>query len=322
MVVAAAEDKIDDYEVDSVTKLIKYYQWLLGTVLSRSFGLWERLGIHIVPNHFYQPIPDVRHLDDRLWERSSSLVGIDMDEQSQTALLSRFHENYKPEYDRFPTRKTGRPFDYFVNNGGFESVDGEILYCTIRHFKPERIIEIGSGNSTYLAASAIRKNKEEDPEYACELIAIEPYPNRVLQDGFPNLSRLIEEPVQNVPFSVFERLGENDILFIDSSHVLKVGSDVQYEYNEILPRLNKGVLIHVHDIFLPFEYPKEWICWHHLFWTEQYLLQAFLTYNPAFKVVWGGYYMHRSHPELLEEAFSTYNREKIQPGSFWMRKIQ
>jgi predicted O-methyltransferase YrrM len=305
-----------------VANLMKYYQWLLGTTLNRSFGLWERLGVHIVPNHFYQPIPDVRHLDDRLWEMPSSLVGIDMDEQSQTALLSRFCEDYKQEYDQFPTCKTNRPYEYYVNNGGFESVDGEILYCTIRHFKPKRVIEIGSGNSTYLSASAIQKNKEEDPEYSCELTAIEPYPNRVLQDGFPNLSHLIREPVQNVPLSVFERLGENDILFIDSSHVLKVGSDVQYEYNEILPRLNKGVLIHIHDIFLPLEYPKRWIRQEHRFWTEQYLLQAFLTYNSAFKVVWAGHYMHWKYPELLEKAFGTYSCEKTRPGSFWMKKIQ
>ncbi len=300
---------------------MKYYQWLLGRILNKSFGLWERLGIHIVPNHFYQPIPDVGHLDDRLWETPSALIGIDKGEQSQVALLSRLQEGYKSEYDQFPASKTDIPYEYFVNNGGFESVDGEILYCIIRYFKPRRIIEIGSGNSTYLSALAIQKNKEEDREYTCELTAIEPYPNKVLRAGFPNLSRLIKEPVQNIPLSVFERLGENDILFIDSSHVLKAGSDVQYEYNEILPRLNKGVLIHIHDIFLPFEYPKKWICQHHLFWTEQYLLQAFLTYNPTIKVIWAGYYMHRNHPELLEKAFKTYNRERIEPGSFWMRKV-
>ncbi len=305
-----------------MTGLVKYYQWLLGFILNKSFGLWERLGIHIVPNHFYQPIPDVRNLDERLWETPSALVGIDMSEQAQIVLLSQFQENYRSEYDQFPVSRTSRPYEYFVNNGGFESVDGEILYCTIRHFKPKRIIEIGSGNSTYLSALAIQRNKEENPEYSCELIAIEPYPNKVLRAGFPNLSRLIKEPVQNIPLSIFEELGENDILFIDSSHVLKAGSDVQYEYNEILPRLNKGVLIHVHDIFLPFEYPKKWICQYHLFWTEQYLLQAFLTYNSAFKVVWAGYYMHRSYPELLEKAFKTYDRKKIEPGSFWMRRTR
>ncbi len=304
-----------------ISELTKYYQWFIRYILNRSFGFWERLGIHVVSDHFYQPVPNLRSLSDRLWETPSALVGIDLDEQSQITLLSLFADAYKHEYDQFPTSKTSRPYDYYVNNGGFESVDGEILYCIIRHFKPKKIIEIGSGNSTYLSALAIQKNKEQDPDYTCEFTAIEPYPNKVLQDGFPGLSNLIKEPVQNVPLSTFEKLGEDDILFIDSSHVLKVGSDVQYEYNEILPRLNKGVLIHVHDVFLPFEYPKKWIRQYHLFWTEQYLLQAFLTYNSAFKVIWGGYYMHRNHPELLEKAFKTYSPEKIEPGSFWMRKV-
>jgi len=308
-------------KVSNVSELMKYYQFFIRSILKKSFGLWERLGVHVVPNHFYQPIPDARYLDDRLWETPSALVGVDIDEQSQIALLSRFSDTYKHEYEQFPTSKTSRPHEYFVNNGGFESVDGEILYCIIRHFKPKRIIEIGSGNSTYLSASAIQKNKEEDPEYTCEFTAIEPYPNKVLQKGFPNLSNLIKEPVQKVPLSVFKGLNENDILFIDSSHVLKTGSDVQYEYNEILPRLNKGVFIHVHDIFLPLEYPEKWIRQHRLFWTEQYLLQAFLSYNSAFKVIWAGHYMHWKHPGLLEKAFGTYSREKIQPGSFWMKKI-
>ncbi len=308
-----------------MSDLMKHILYFIRFIWNKSFGLWEKLGVHIVPNHFYYPIPDVRKLDSRIWEKPSALVGVDLDEQSQMALLSQFDDMYKQEYKQFPANKTSssKPYDYFVNNHTFESVDGEILYCIIRHFKPKRIIEIGSGNSTFMSALAIQKNKEQDPMYTCEFTAIEPYPNKVLQDGIPNLSNLIKESVQNVPMSIFERLDENDILFIDSSHVLNVGGDVQYEYNEILPRLNKGVFIHVHDIFLPFEYPEKWVRQEHLFWTEQYLLQAFLTYNAAFKVIWAGQYMHRNHPELLEKAFRTYNREKVWvgPGSFWIRKI-
>ena len=302
-------------------ELSKYYILFVSLILNKSFGLWERLGIHIVPNHFYQPIPDVRSLNDQLWDIPSALVGIDMDVQSQISLLSQFCDSFKHEFDLFPTSKTSRPDEYFVNNGGFESVDGEVLYCFIRNFKPKRIIEIGSGNSTYLSSLAIQKNKEQDPNYNCEFIAIEPYPNKVVFAGVPNLSKLIKEPVQNVPLTVFERLEENDILFIDSSHVLKIGGDVQYEYNEILPRLNKGVFIHAHDIFLPFEYPRGWVSKSHRFWTEQYLLQAFLTYNNAFKVIWAGSYMHWNRPDFLENSFKTYDREKTLPGSFWIRKV-
>jgi len=113
--------------------------------------------------------------------------------------------------------------------------------------------------------------------------------------------------------------GINDILFIDSSHVLKIGSDVQYEYLEILPRLAPGVLVHLHDIFLPMEYPKNWILTDHYFWNEQYLLQAFLIHNVAMKVLWAGSYMHLQYPAILEQTFSSYNRGKRWPGSFWMQ---
>lgn len=294
-------------------------------IWNKSFGLWELLGFHIVPNHFYYPIPNVRLLKDKIWEKPSALVGIDLNEQSQIALLNNFRDAFKQEFDQFSRNKTAtsKPYEYFVKNGTFGSVDGEILYCMIRHFRPKRIIEIGSGNSTFLSAFAIQINKEEDPKYVCEFTVIEPYPNKLLQDGLPNLSELIEDSVENVPLSFFKRLNENDILFIDSSHVLNIGGDVQFEYNEILPRLNDGVFIHIHDIFLPFEYPEDWVRKEHLFWTEQYLLQAFLTYNNAFKIIWAGQYMHRTNPELLEQIFKSYNQKRTQigPGSFWIRKI-
>jgi len=113
-----------------------------------------------------------------------------------------------------------------------------------------------------------------------------------------------------------------DILFIDSSHVLKVGGDVQYEYLEILPRLKRGVVVHVHDIFLPGEYPNEWVREEHVFWNEQYLLQAFLSFNDSFEVLWAGSFMHRKHPEKLAECFPGYHPASCHPGSFWMRKTR
>jgi len=296
---------------------------LIGYIIFKKlFTLWQKLGFHITINDYYEPIPDTRTLKDDLWQKPSELVGIDMNEEGQINLLSMFSSKFKEEYESFPRNKTSIPYQYYVNNGAFESVDGEILYCMIRHFKPKKIFEIGSGNSTYLSAQAILKNEEEDNDYECELVAIEPYPNDILKAGFPGLSKLIPKKVQDIPLSEFKKLSENDILFIDSSHVLKIGSDVQYEYLEILPRLNKGVIVHAHDIFLPAEYPKEWILKDYRFWTEQYLLQAFLSFNDSFEVLWGGSYMHLRHPDKLEEAFSSYKRDERWPGSFWIRRIK
>lgn len=291
----------------------------LRTLYGRSFRLLERLGVHVTPNHFYFPVPDTRSLDETLWKRQSELVGIDLDEAAQIELLASFAAEFRNEYEAFPREPTGVPHQFFLGNTRFDAVDAEILYCMIRRFRPARVFEIGSGYSTYLSAQALLKNRDAHGQPA-ELIACEPYPGPVLQAGFPGLSRLIAARVQDVPLTEFERLDSGDILFIDSSHVLKIGSDVQYEFLEILPRLKKGVLVHVHDIFLPAEYPRAWVLEQHKFWNEQYLLQAFLSFNSAYKVLWGGSFMHLEHPHALSEAFSSYDRRRSWPGSFWIRR--
>lgn len=295
-----------------------------GRVITKTlFPFWQRLGFHITRNHYYEPIPDTRELKDELWQKKSELVGIDMHEQDQLRLLAFFNSTYKKEYDLLPQQKEHEinPYDYYVFNGSFETVDGEILYCMIRSLKPKKIMEIGSGFSTFIAAKAIEENKKEDGSYRCELEAIEPYPNETLLKGFPNLTRLTQKKVQDVPLEKFQELGEHDILFIDSSHVLKIGSDVQYEILEILPRVRPGVVVHVHDIFLPAEYPKEWVMKEYRFWSEQYALQAFLAFNSAFEVLWGGNYMHMTHAAELKKAFPSYEKSAQRgAGSFWMRR--
>lgn len=302
---------------------MKVRQAIYNTQIGRTmFSLFQRLGVHVTPNHYYSPIPDTQKFKDDLWAKRSSLSGINMCEEKQLEFLSLFELKFKHEYEQFPRIKTCIPYRYYLNNSVFESVDAEILYCMIRHFKPRRIYEIGSGYSTYLSAQAVLKNYEEDSSCQCELVAIEPYPNKILKDGFPGLSRLIPTEVQNMPVSEFKKLSANDILFIDSSHVLRTGNDVQYEYLDILPVLDKGVIVHVHDIFLPAEYPKRWILQEHKFWTEQYLLQAFLAFNESYEVLWAGSYMHLTHPEKLELAFSSYCRQETWPGSFWFKKVK
>jgi len=306
---------------DAVAKA--YSQLLVSRIMKskRYYRLWENKGYHVTPVRYNEPLPDTRTLKDELWAKRSGLVGIEFNENKQVELLSTFKSKYYGEYESFP-RDTVSPFEYYMNNVMFGSVDAEILYCIVRQFKPKRIYEIGSGFSTLLSAKAILKNKSEDKNYECELDAIEPYPNDALKVGLPGLSKLMPVKVQDVPLSEFDKLEENDILFIDSSHVAAIGSDVTYEYLEILPRLNKGVLIHAHDIFLPAEYPKEWIFKNFSFYNEQYLLRAFLLFNQSFEIIWGGSYMHLSCPDKLEAAFSSYNKNITWPGSLWMKKIK
>lgn len=288
------------------------------TVYHRLFRLLERSGVHLVPNHFYGPVPDTRELSDRLWTRPSDAVGVDFNEPRQIELLEELRR-YKPEYDVFPLHPTGQRGEYYVENDKFGAVDAAVLYGIVRSIAPRQILEVGSGFSTMAAAAALQRNSAEG-RAAGTVDVIDPYPHVAVQNGFPGLGRVIRERVQDVPLAEFERLTEGDILFIDTSHVLKTGSDVQYEFLEVLPRLAPGVWVHVHDIFMPAEYPREWVLGDLTFWNEQYLLQAFLAFNRDFEVIWAGQYMHLRHSEELRDAFALYDGLPW-VGSFWMRRV-
>jgi hypothetical protein len=170
-----------------------------------------------------------------------------------------------------------------------------------------------------LSAQAILKNRKEDESYECELVAIDPHPNETLKAGFPGLARLAPVKVQDLPLQEFNKLAKNDILFIDSSHVVRIGNDVTFLYLDVIPRLNEGVIVHSHDIFLPAEVRKDTIMKDHLFCNEQYLLQAFLAFNEHFEVLWAAHYMHLKYPNKLEKAFNSYKRD-CEPTSFWTRR--
>jgi hypothetical protein len=293
----------------------KRYLWI-----KRSFRFWERHGVHVVPVHFYEPIPDTRQLDPSLWEAPRELVGIDLRVDEQLRRLGDFAARYRAEYGAFPFERTAQPFEFFDNNGQFASTDAEILHCMIREHRPRRVVEVGCGYSSLVTAAALLRNESEDGKLG-ELICIEPYPNETLRGGFPGLTRLIPTPVQEVPLAFFEELEANDVLFIDSSHVVKIGSDTTREILDILPRLKPGVLIHFHDIFFPVEYPRNWVLDEHRFWTEQYLLEAFLSFNDRFRILYAGSYLHVFHHDQLVEFSERYRSPARWSGSFWIRRV-
>ncbi len=283
----------------------------------RYYRQWEKVGYHVTPNHFFFPIPDSEGLPDRLWTQESQLVGVNMRPEEQLRLLTEVFPKYKEE-TLFPKTQTGNNHDFYLDNGSFGPVDAEVLHAMIRHFKPQRVIEIGSGYSTLISAKACLLNKQKD-DVQTELIAIEPYPNETLKGGFPGLTELIQKPLEQVDLGMFSGLGENDFLFIDSTHVLKIGGDVKYLYLEVLPRVASGVIVHSHDIFFPGEYPQYWIKENHWFWTEQYLLQAFLAFNSEFEVLWASQYMSRRYPKEVAQAFQSYSND-VCPGSLWLKR--
>jgi hypothetical protein len=276
------------------------------------FRLWERHGFHVTPVHFYQPIPNTQSLPETIWTRSSELVGIDMNEPMQLELLRNHFPKFRHEYDHFPLEPTGEPCRFYLTNGLFDGTDALVAYCMIRHFQPRLIVEVGGGFSSLVAAEAIAKNKNS------RLICIEPFPRDFLRQGFPGLHSLIEKKVEDIDIGFFSQLEAGDILFIDSSHTVKIGGDVNYLFLEILPRLKPGVIVHVHDIFLPFDYRRDWVMEQLRFWSEQYLLQAFLSFNSEFEVLMANAYLVHRYMEDLNATFP--KSPPPRGGSFWMRR--
>jgi SAM-dependent methyltransferase/predicted O-methyltransferase YrrM len=293
--------------------------WMSAHAGDRSlFRLWEAHGFHVTPDHFYGPIPNLGRLAEAPWANDSHLPGIDMAEGRQLAFLEDMRSRFKEEYDAFPDRPTADPRQYYFDQPMFRSVDAEVLYSVIRDRQPRRVVEVGSGYSTLVTAAALRMNAASGRRG--ELVAIEPFPNEEILGGLAELTELRRAPVETVDLDLFQSLGERDVLFIDSSHVLRLDNDVRFLFLEVLPRLAAGVTVHVHDIFLPRDYPREWVIDEQRFWTEQYLLQAFLAFNSAFEVLWAGSYMRIHHSEALRRAFRSYDPGTVWPGSFWMRR--
>ena len=281
---------------------------LRGTEHRELFLTWEKHGFHVTPVHFYEPIPDTQSLPETLWSQPSDLVGINMNDSMQLDLLRNHFSKFRGEYESFPAEPP--PGQLWP----FRGTDVLVAYCMVRHFQPRRIIEVGSGFSSLVLGQAAAKNKSS------ALICIDPFPHELLRksNGIPALRSLIETKVQDVDVEFFSQLESGDILFIDSSHTVKTGGDVNYLLLEVLPRLKAGVIVHVHDIFFPFEYRRDWMLEELRFWTEQYLLQAFLIFNSEFEVLMANRYLNHYYPLDLKASFP--NLRRWIGGSFWMRR--
>lgn len=307
---SAERSERPDEIVKAIVRILSPF--MQGANYQKYFRLFEQEGIHITPVHFYVPIPDTRILGEELFQIDSNLPGIAMNDESQLDLLKKQFPRFQEEYNRIPHDATGDPSAYHFNNEFFGGIDACVLYCMVRHFKPNLIVEVGSGFSTLLSAQAGLKNGNT------KIISIEPYPSDVLRNGFPGLTQLMTNKVQDTDLQLFERLGPSDILFIDSSHIVQIGSDVNFLFLEVLPRLNPGVIVHIHDIYLPAAGRRDWVMDGIRFWNEQYLLQAFLILNKDFEVLFANHYLAGKYSDDLKTMFpqSPY----WDGGSFWIRR--
>ncbi|WP_346292321.1 class I SAM-dependent methyltransferase [Sphaerothrix gracilis] len=276
-------------------------------------GALMNVGVFPIRDHYFEPQFDNRNprLD---FAQDRNLQGINWNILGQLKMLGSF--TFSQELLSLPKTKQ-ETLEFHLNNGAFESGDAEYWYQIIRAIKPNRIFEVGSGNSTLMAVKAINKNHEEDPSYKCNHCCIEPYEMPWLEEAGVSV---IRKRVEEVELSFFSQLKENDILFIDSSHIIRPQGDVLFEYLELLPSLNKGVIVHIHDIFSPKNYPKEWLTNEVKFWNEQYLLEAFLSHNANWRIIGALNFLHHNHYEEFKAAAPFLSPER-EPGSFYIQKV-
>jgi hypothetical protein len=274
------------------------------------------------PGHYYSPLPDTRELGaeprhGEVWPpRPRETPGIDWRDERQVALCRVLGNQDRLD---FPEGPTGDPAEYFVGNDQFSPFDAWLLEGMLRHLGPRRLVEIGSGYSTLVSARVNRELLGGSMTLAC----IEPYPRPFLVEGVEGVSELRIEKVQETPLEVFDELRDGDVLFIDTSHVAKTGSDVVWLYQEVVPRLARGVVVHIHDMFMPGEYPVKWVLdgWA---WNELYVVRAFLAFNSAFRVELGAQYLLEHHRELVLDSFPGMREERFaRPGggSLWIRRV-
>jgi predicted O-methyltransferase YrrM len=282
------------------------------TPLSRA--VLDRAGLAFVRKHYYTPVIDAGDIRHPL-DAARDLPGVDLNEAGQRALIAKFH--YADELAALPLKKPA--VDRFgYENSTYAEGDAEMLYNMIRHFRPKRIVEVGSGQSTLMAMEAISANRRGDAAYDCRVTCIEPFEQ-------PWLERLgvevIRKRVEDCPDDLVRSLAANDFFFIDSSHVIRPQGDVLHLYQRLVPQVAGGVIVQVHDVFTPRDYPAKWVIDDRRLWNEQYLMEAFLAFNPAFEVLLAVNWLANDRRDWLPAACPMLMKKPgKEPGAFWMRR--
>ena len=270
--------------------------------------------------HFYSPVVDTKDVAARqseLWPAAPQTIGIEWNRASHERVLAEYFPRHMGKYD-YPEVLQDSPelVQFYTRNSQFSWLDARALFVLLNEWRPQRMVEVGSGYSTLLTADVNRRFFGGAMEFMC----IEPYPRPFLTSGKLRGVTLLRERVERTSLAPFERLGKGDVLFIDSSHVAKTGSDVNFLVFEVLPRLATGVRIHFHDIHLPHEYLKEWVIGENRSWNEQYVVRALLMYSRAFDVLFGCSYAFHTMPEQVKRALAHPRGAAYGGGSLWLER--
>ncbi len=293
---------------------------LLHTLLRKpGFRVLQKLGFHLQRNDYYSPLNDCDYLEANrdLWTQDETPADIDWRPEDQLE-VAREVSRFIPELRHIPAQPPADCSSYGWKNNFWESADALVQYGIVRARRPARYVEIGCGWSSLLLKQALERNVAEGRP--AEVTLVEPYPNQAIFRHLPAEWQVHKSILQRAPFALFDQLQAGDVLFYDGSHCAKVGSDVNWFFFKILPRLKPGVIIHLHDIFLPKEYPPHWIFERGQTWNEQYVLRAFLMNNAAYQILVANHFLFLRQPKELERLY-----QSIQPVygcSFWMQKIE
>jgi SAM-dependent methyltransferase/predicted O-methyltransferase YrrM len=271
------------------------------------------------PGHYYSSMYDARELAGRraqIWSTPPrDTPDIDWRDEAQVQLCEEVFAAQQPLELR--REESEDPSEYWALNSQYPPLDAWVLAGLLRHLRPAKMIEIGSGYSSLITARVNREVLDGTMNFVC----VEPYPRPFLLDRVDGISELRVEQIQDTPLELFDHLGQGDVLFIDTSHTVKTGGDVTWIFHEVVPRLAVGVYVHIHDMFMPGDYPEEWVQegWG---WNESYLVRSFLSYNSAFEVVWGAQYMLQRHRDSVRRAFPEQAGYEDRAGAaLWIRRI-
>lgn len=276
---------------------------------SRTRRALDAVGIQFVLKTYYSPIPDVRRLPAALWDRPDPMRGIAFDLDAQVAGLDELSDLLR-EFIPQPG-----PYGYVPDNPSYPVVDARLLYAMVRRQRPRNVLELGSGQTTRVIAQACSANALDG--HPAHFRAIDPHPIAV-DDDLPGLNELSRVDAQDISDDLVTQLSDGDVLVVDTTHVVKLASDVNHIVLRLLPLVGRGVLVHFHDIHLPYEYPKYFPDMG-LYWGEQYLLQAFLSMNPAYEVVCAVAALCRDRREAAVSAGLAGAGES--GAAFWIRRV-
>jgi predicted O-methyltransferase YrrM len=270
----------------------------------------ERVGLHVVRASYDSPIPRKSELPPETFERQSAMRAIEWSPELQMRFVETELSDYLAEFQ--PSSGPTEVGSFRLGNGTYDSVDAELLFAMVRWSAPARYVELGSGYSTLIAALALQRNGKG------VLRCYDPYPSPHVLARPELAAHLQAVSVQALSEAVVRELQAGDILFVDTSHTVKMGGDVNRIVFEMLPLVAPGVLVHFHDVFWPYDYSRGHVGNAH-YWTEQYLLQAFLMYNADWEVVVGGQAIARHAPDRLRVLVPSFH-DGVSPGALWLRR--